>query len=175
MKTQLAQKQAEYRDFISLTFKDGGEVAAMTTNMVLLLALQNDVCQEIFSAYASLTSLSLSVPFLWLIGIDFLSLDGPSAKIKVAPTRFLHTYCTSEFEAAGINQTRHRIIFHVEGTFSLLFPQGKENVTVLESYCIAETLIVGKVPDAYTEINRLTDDIVESEIDDIYDFGASTD
>ena len=169
---ELSQKQTEYRDFVTLTFKSDGSIAAMTTDMAFLLALQNDVCRTVFSSYRSLSSLSLSIPFLWLFGIDFLSFSGPKTEIDVIPTRYLHTYYTSEFEEAGINQTRHRIVFHVEGTFSLLFPQGKENVTVLEEYCIAETVIVGKVPDAYTEINRLTDDIVESEIDDIYDFGA---
>ena len=174
MKDRLAQKEAAYRDLVTLSFKDGGEVAAVTTNMPLLLSLQNDVCQTVFASYASLSSLSLSVPFLWLFGLDFLSSVGPSTQIEVIPARFLHTYYTSEFEEAGINQTRHRIVFHVEGTFTLLFPQGKEKLTVLESYCLTETLIVGKVPDAYTEINRLTDDIVESEIDDLYDFGAST-
>ena len=173
MAMKLNEWQADYRDFVTLTFKEDGDVAALTTDMVRLLSLQNDVCQAVFSSYSALSSLSLSVPFIWLLGIDFLSFDGPSTKITVVPTRYLHTYYTSEFEEAGINQTRHRIVFHVEGTFTLLFPQGKESVTVLEKYCIAETLIVGKVPDAYTDITRLTDDIVESEIDDIYDFGAS--
>lgn len=173
MKAQLLQKKAEYRDFVSLTFKESGDVAAMTTDTVLLLSLQNDVCHAVFASYPALSSFSLSVPLLWLLGIDFLSVSGPYAEIRVLPTRYLHTYCTSEFEEAGINQTRHRIVFHAEGTFTLLFPQGKETVTILEKYCIAETLIVGGVPDAYTKIDRLTDDIVESEIDDIYDFGAS--
>ena len=173
MQENLVQKQVEYRDFVTLTFKEGGEVAAMTTDMVRLLTLQNDVCQAVFSSYNSLYTLSLSIPFFWLFGVDFLSFIGPSAKIEILPARFLHTYCTSEFEAAGINQTRHRIVFHAEGNFVLLFPQGKDEITITESYCIAETLIVGKVPDAYTEINRLTDDIIESEIDDIYDFGAT--
>lgn len=173
MAMQLEKMQASYKDFVTLTFKEGGEVAAITTDTPRLLSLQNEVCQEIFGAYKSAGALSLSVPYLWLFGIDFLSYGGPSAKIKVLPTRFLHTYYTSEFEEAGINQTKHRILFHVEGTFDLLLPQGKERITVSERYCMAETVIVGKVPDAYTEIDRLTDDIVESEIDDIYDFGAS--
>jgi len=34
------------------------------------------------------------------------------------------------------------------------------------------TVIVGDVPDAFTQIVRLTDDITESDIDDIFDFGA---
>lgn len=174
MTSQLEKMQASYQDFVTLTFKDGGEVAAITTDTTRLLSLQNVVCQEIFTVYRSAGDLSLTVPYLWLLGIDFLSFGGPSAHIRILPTRFLHTYYTSEFESAGINQTKHRILFHVEGTFHLMLPQGKGSITVKEQYCMAETVIVGKVPDAYTEINRLTDDIVESEIDDIYDFGANT-
>jgi hypothetical protein len=41
-----------------------------------------------------------------------------------------------------------------------------------QTYCVAETLIVGEVPDALTQINRLTEEISEEEIDDVNDFGA---
>ena len=172
---QIAKTQAGYHDFVTLTYKEGGEIAALTTDTFRLLALQNEICQDVFLQYKSAGSITLSFPYLWLLGIDFLSLGGPNVEIDVLPSRFLHTYYTSEFEEAGINQTKHRILLNVEGSFNLLLPQGKESITVKESYCMAETIIVGRVPDAYTEIHRLTDDIVESEIDDIYDFGATLD
>ena len=61
----------------------------------------------------------------------------------------------------------------VEAEIYILIPAAPQKITVTAEYRIAETVIVGKVPDAYTKINRFADDIAESEIDDIYDFGAS--
>lgn len=171
---ELEARRTEYRDVITLTFKENGDVASLTTNMTTLLSLQTTVCDNIFDTYRSAAPLTISLPVTVLFGLDFLSAVKPTLKIGVTPTRFLHTYYTSEFTEAGINQTRHRIVFNVEGSFDLLLPAGIERIYVKECYCVAETVIVGKVPDAYTEIDRLTDDIVEGEIDDIYDFGAST-
>ena len=52
-------------------------------------------------------------------------------------------------------------------------PMSTQTMNVTTKYCVAETVIVGEVPDAYTKINRLDDELSESDIDDIYDFGAT--
>ena len=67
------------------------------------------------------------------------------------------------------------MVARVEAEVYALIPAATQKFTVKADYCIAETVIIGKVPDAYTKINRFADDIAESEIDDIYDFGAETD
>ena len=173
--SELKEKETSYRDFVTLTYKADGDVSTLETDMPLLLSLQTTVCDAVFETYRRAGRLELTIPLSLLLGLDFLPISGPNIRIEALPTRFLHTYYTSEFHEAGINQTRHRIVFHVEGTFTLIFPAGEETVTVRESYCVAETLIAGRVPDAYTEITRLSEEILESDIDDIFDFGAQTD
>ena len=78
----------------------------------------------------------------------------------------------SEFKESGINQTIHRLYldFYIEVYVS--FPLKIEVIPIKLKYLLSETIIVGEVPEQYTKINRFFDDITESEIDDIYDFGG---
>ena len=52
-------------------------------------------------------------------------------------------------ETAGINQTQHRIFIRFTVEMSAILPGYSTSVTVENEVCIAQTLIVGKVPQFY--------------------------
>ncbi len=164
-----------YEDVVHLTFKDSGDVASLSADMIKLSAFKTAVCQTIFKSFYNDEPFCVRVPLLSVFGLDMLQGSSPHLDIQIEPARFLHVYYTSEFKTMGINQTLHRIVLHIESSFVLLLPQGKEQISSAGQFCLAETVIVGRVPDAYTEINRLSDEIIEQDIDDIYDFGATLD
>ena len=76
------------------------------------------------------------------------------------------------FTERGINQTLFEMYITFEVTVTLSMPLRSVEVPISTRYLLAETVIVGDVPEAFTDINRTFDDITESEIDDINDFGA---
>ena len=55
---------------------------------------------------------------------------------------------TSSFSGAGINQTVHSVYLNVSAEVRVVLPAGAENVTAQTQVLVAETLIVGEVPDA---------------------------
>ena len=76
----------------------------------------------------------------------------------------------SNFASAGINQTLHRIILKVSVNVYLVMPWYRASSSVEAEFILAETLIVGKVPDAYTVVIE-TDE--EGELSGIVnDYGA---
>ncbi len=168
----LKESGVDYQDLIHLKQKENGDVASLSANMTRLLTLRTDVCRTLYSALKSVRAFSVSIPLGNLSGIDLFAGRGAPLRIKVQPSSSFRALFLSEFREAGINQTLHRIIFHIEADFLLLFPLKTHALTLNEDFCVAETIIVGTVPDAYTDITRLTDEITESDIDDIYDFGA---
>ena len=93
--------------------------------------------------------------------------------MRLVPANALTGHLESSFSEEGINQTRHKIWVSVKVKITFLLPNYEKNSEVSVKIPLVETVLLGNVPDAYTKINRLTDDIEESEIDDIYDFGAS--
>ena len=56
----------------------------------------------------------------------------------------------NEFTEAGINQTKHRIILYVDVSVSILLPGFSAYTKVSNAFAVAETVIVGSVPDTYT-------------------------
>ncbi len=173
--SELPRHALSYEDVVHLTFKDSGDVASLSADMIKLSAFKTAVCQTIFKSFYQDEPFHVRIPLLSVFGLDMLQSGSPYLNVRIEPARFLHVYYTSEFKAMSINQTLHRIVLHVECSFDLLLPQGKEQVSSSGQFCLAETVIVGRVPDAYTEINRLSDEIIEQDIDDIYDFGATLD
>ena len=107
-------------------------------------------------------------------GIKLLAGRGPGVKIKISSIGNVETDLRSEFTSQGINQTLHRLYIDFRIDVILSLPLKSINVPVNCRYLLSEVVIVGDVPDAYTDINRTFDDITESEIDDINDFGAET-
>jgi hypothetical protein len=59
-----------------------------------------------------------------------------------------------EFEDAGINQTLHRVLADITVTVFLLIPGETLSATVDSQVCVAETVIVGQVPDTYLYIEN---------------------
>ena len=55
----------------------------------------------------------------------------------------------NEFTEAGINQTKHRIILNVDVSVSILLPGFSTYTKVSNRFTVAETIIVGTVPDSY--------------------------
>ena len=72
------------------------------------------------------------------------------------------------FTDAGINQTSHKVMLDVNATIKVLVPFSSVTEDITTSICIAETVIVGSVPEAYTKVDYAP----ESAIGDVMDFGA---
>ena len=58
----------------------------------------------------------------------------------------------SEFLSAGINQTLHRLVLNVDVPLSILLPGSRGNTVAKVTVCVAETVIVGRVPDTYLNL-----------------------
>ena len=74
----------------------------------------------------------------------------------------------SEFSDAGLNQTLHRIVIEIKADVDAIIPGFSTRVPVKTTIVAAETVIVGRVPNAYTHV-------VASESLDGYlnDYGAA--
>ena len=64
----------------------------------------------------------------------------------------MHTEVENRFESAGINQTRHRILLRVTAKMTVLIAGYAAPASVSTEVCVAETVIVGSVPENYTVI-----------------------
>lgn len=74
---------------------------------------------------------------------------GPDINLKVVPVGSVTAQLCSEFKAAGINQTNHRIYLKLSANVSIIVPGSNNVVNTVTEVMIIDSIIVGKIPDTY--------------------------
>lgn len=143
----------DYGDLISLDKDAEGKITALTSNMIQFNQLQIEVSENVMKKVGAVSSSELSIPVGSLTGIALLAGRGPDLHIKVLSVGSPSAEFENRFTDAGINQTKHQILLNVDVTVQMLMPGYTMSTTVSSSLSVAETVIVGSVPETYTYFN----------------------
>ena len=142
--------EIQYNDLISLEKNASGGVAALVSNMAEFNRLQASITQDILTRLGEMSDIELEIPMGTLSGSAFLAGRGPKMPVKMQSTGSCSARFENQFSHAGINQTTHQILLCVDVSVSILLPGFRTGTQVVNSYAVAETVIVGDVPDTYT-------------------------
>lgn len=142
--------EVRYDNLISLEKNASGGVAALISNMAEFNRLQSAITQDVLTRLETMSDMDLSIPLGTLTGSAFLAGRGPRCTIRTQSTGSCSAEFANEFTQAGINQTTHRIMLRVNVSMSILLPGFRTGAEVSNSFAVAETVIVGEVPDTYT-------------------------
>lgn len=164
----LEEDGLHYQSFVSLQQNLNGETTALTTDTVLINRLQGELLEKILQTLQETRQITLQLPLGSLTGSQFLAGRGPLVTLRLRPVGIVKTKIVNQFDEAGINQTRHRIQLQVTVDMLSLLPGYRISSQAQSNIILAETIIVGLVPDAYTEVYGGTDDLVGM----IQDYGA---
>ena len=164
----LEEDGLRYQSFVSLQQNLNGETTALTTDTVLINRLQGELLEKILQTLQETKQMTLQLPLGSLSGSQFLAGRGPIVTLHLRPVGMVKTKIINQFDEAGINQTRHRIQLQVTVDMLSLLPGYRISSQAQSNVILAETIIVGLIPDAYTEVYGGTDDLVGM----IQDYGA---
>ena len=89
------------------------------------------------------------VPLGAFTGIGLFSGMGPSVNFRVLPVGTVTCDCLSSLTSAGINQTLHTVSLEVTASVEIVLPSGPRDVSTVTDVLLCESVIVGKVPDAF--------------------------
>lgn len=144
--------ELDYEKLVTLERNGQGAVTALIANSANINALRAKVTNAVVERFADTDLTRISIPVGNLIGGTLLSGKGPRLKLDILSVTNVVTSFRNEFTSAGINQTRHRIILDVEVSLEVLLGPDSGTDSVLTEVIVAETVIVGTVPDAYAAI-----------------------
>lgn len=137
-------------DKITIINRDSsGRVTSISANSVLINNFANELDIKIGERIDSKDLIENKVYLSSLIGSELFSGIGPKIPIRFQPVSITHADITHSFEEAGINQTIHTITLLVTVDIEILLPLAHSFITVKSEMPIAQTLIVGTVPEAY--------------------------
>lgn len=126
-----------------------GQITALKTNMIEVNRLKTAILNLINDEILSLDSEELGIPIGSLILPEVLAGRGPDIPINIISIRNSEGAFSSHFTEAGINQTLQKIVMDVSVDVSVLVLGKTASFTVSSQVVIAETVIVGKVPDTF--------------------------
>lgn len=156
---ELDRSGADYTSLVTLSKNSEGEVTSVESNVVNINRLKTNVAERVEREIERLSSVDIQIPIGTLLGVQLLHGKGFTVGMTVEPIGYATTSIISEFSEAGINQTLHRIVIEISADVDALIPGYQTRVPVKTSIIAAETIIVGRVPDAYTHVITESGDI----------------
>lgn len=137
---------------VSFLYDESGRISALQADPVGINRLKAMVNEFINTELSAAEAETVSVSLGTLTGISYLYGRGDNLVFTVKPIGVSRTRLRSTFEHAGINQTMHSVILEVSTVISPLIPGFTESTTVTTEFVLAQTVLIGEVPDTFSNI-----------------------
>ena len=128
-----------------------GRITALKTNMSEVNRLKTDILNLINDEILALDTSELGIPIGSLVLPEILSGKGPDIPVRILSIRNSDASFTSRFTEAGINQTLQQLTMCVSVDVSVLVLGESNSFTVSSEVVVAETIIVGQVPNTFLQ------------------------
>ncbi len=142
-----------YNKIISVEKNEIGEIICVKADMVTVNALKNTLDSRIATICECYRNFEAKIPIGNLVGGGLLYGKGFDIGVKFRPIGEANTKMTGELYNAGINQTIYRISFDININAAVVFPFRYLEIPIKIETVVAETIIVGDVPESYTYFN----------------------
>ncbi len=167
---ELENEDLGYNELVSLTYNDNNSISSIESNMININKLKAKITKSVNDELENLDAHDLSISLGTITGFSAFYNQGPLIPVTLRPEGYVETSLISAFESAGINQTLHRILVEINVDISAIIPGYTSSATVETQFVIAETVIVGSVPEGYTHVISGSEDLIGT----INDYGISS-
>lgn len=143
--------EIRYEELVTVTRDSEGEIVAVAANPLKINKIARDTASISQSNLKNLSLNGIPIPLGALTGIEAFAGLGPSIHFRIIPVSSVSCDYFSTFDSVGINQTKHSIYLNVIADISIVMPSRTENFAVTTEILIGESVLVGRVPDAYLQ------------------------
>ncbi len=165
----LESENISYDDIVRLSNNDDGYVTSLEIDIFKVNSLKSRVANELSRIVDSAEYYDVKIPVGTFLGNTYTAGLGPKITFNMQLTSTAFVDFKHEFKAAGINQVLHIILIEMDIRGSLIIAGFNKEIKASTSAIAAQTVIVGKSPDAFTNV-------IESATDNtgglINDYGA---
>lgn len=144
---QMERSPLSYGDLITVQRNSSGEITLLSYNALEVNRLKSQITSTVISKVQMMEKAHIYIPLGSFTNLDILNNKGPSLHFVVTPAAYVETDIESEFETTGINQVCHKIFIVLKISASALIPNYSTDVNFTTKVCVAQTVIVGKVPE----------------------------
>ena len=139
--------------FVELSKDANGNITAISGNMAHINDLSTAILDKVMES-ADDGTISIAIPLGNLLGINLLSGKGPDIIVEIVMLTSSKTDFKSVVQSTGINQSEYQLMLEVTIDIDVLVPWGTESATTVTEVIIADTVIIGKVPETYFNMEK---------------------
>lgn len=150
---EIESSEITYDKLVKFEKNANGDISALKTDIIEINKLKNILSVKILNELSHMDTAELDIPLGTVIGGQLLVGKGPSIKVNVVPVGSVETAVLNEITSAGINQSKHQIMLKITADLTIITSVTTLKTQVVTYICIAETVIVGDVPESYTNID----------------------
>ncbi len=144
--SEVLENGIDYRDLVYIEKDHEGVITMMQANTITMNKIASDIGINIQDHLREMRTSSEGIPLGNVLGTQLFAQYGPRIKVQITPMGMVDVNFGTAFEQSGINQTRHRIFLIVTLNVNVIVPFNSEALTVTTTVPLAETVIVGRVP-----------------------------
>lgn len=146
---EATQDGVTYEDLMNVKMDQSGQVALLSANTMAMNRLATRAGDAALRRLNNMSSERVTVPLGAVLGTTLFSGSGPGVPVSIVPIGSIFTDFATEFEACGINQTRHKVYLQVTANIRIVIPTGAKTTQVSANMLVAESIIVGRVPEGF--------------------------
>lgn len=139
--------------FITLEKDEEGNVTAITSDMAHINTLSTEILNSVIKSTDN-GIIRISIPAGNLSGLNLLLNKGPDIQVDIIMLTSSRVDFRNEMVSCGINQAKYQLILEVTVDIDILVPWGTESATTVTEVIVADTVIVGKVPNTYLNMEK---------------------
>ena len=146
---QIVSGNIQYDRIVYFEKDLNGKITALKTNMSEVNRLKTAILNLINDEILALDSTDLGIPIGNLILPELFPGRGPDIPVQIIAIRNSDASFMSDFSEAGMNQTLQQLTMEVSVDVTVLVLGRANSFTISSQVVVAETIIVGQVPDNY--------------------------
>lgn len=149
---RVVRSGVSYDELIHVTQGAGGQISLLQADTAAMNRLAADAVALAQSQLESTDNQYVQVPLGSALGLTLLAGSGPKIRVQILPVGAISSRFDTEFQSAGINQTRHRIFLTLSAAVRLVIPTGAKTIEASTQVAVAESIIVGQVPESFVDV-----------------------
>ncbi len=151
----MTENEYTYESFATILYDETGRAAAVETLSVNVNRIRSELTESINKKLADNAEVQAKIPLGDLSSSYLLAGKGPKIKLHISSAGSAIVDLQSSFESTGINQSCHRITAEITVTLVSALPMYSFETTESFRLLLAESVIVGDIPQTYFTSQRL--------------------
>jgi len=136
----------DYKNLVDIEKDGDGNIVLLSADTMKMNKIAGEIAAQAQKQLNDLGIIGIKIPLAFILNNNILAYYGPSITVKMRPLGYIETSYSSDFQSAGINQTRLKIYINVSTDMRVTIPLKSSDSKVKNQIPISETIVVGKIP-----------------------------